>query len=82
MDRGIWKFIKKENAFGRYLSFSKLIFSKFSFSGNKTQKISRTKVRIKRVDKYRLRFVNNELNEPFSLYNIANEYTESGNYKG
>ena len=82
MDRGIWKFIKKDNSFGRYFSFQHLIFSKVAFSGNKTQKISRTKVRVKRVDKYRLRFVNNELNEPFSLYNIANEYTENGNYKG
>jgi len=82
MDRGIWKFVKQDNTFGRYFSFSNLIFSKVAFSGNKTQKISRTKVRVKRVDKYRLRFANNELNEPFSLYNIANEYTESGNYKG
>lgn len=82
MDRGIWKFVKKDNTFGRYFSFQHLMFSKVAFSGNKTQKISRTKVRVKRVDKYRLRFVNNELDEPFSLYNIANEYTESGNYKG
>lgn len=82
MDRGIWKFIKRDTSFGRYFSFEKLIFSKVAFSGNKTQKISRTKVRLKRVDKYRLRFINNELNEPFALYNIANEYTESGNYKG
>lgn len=82
MDRGIWKFVKKDNTFGRYFSFQYLIFSKLAFTGNKTQKVSRTKVRVKRVDKYRLRFVNNELNEPFSIYNIANEYTERGNYKG
>ena len=82
MDRGIWKFVKKDGTFGRYFSFSNLQFSKIAFTGNKTQKVSRTKVRVKRVDKYRLRFVNNELNEPFSLYNIANEYTERGNYKG
>jgi hypothetical protein len=82
MDRGIWKFIKKDSTFGNYLSFPDIQFSKFSFSSNKTQKISRTKVRIKKVDKYRLRFINNELNEPFSLYDLANEYVENGNYKG
>lgn len=82
MDRGIWKFVKKDTSFGRYFSFQHLIFSKVAFSGNKTQKISRTKVRVKRVDKYRLRFSNGELDEPFSIYNIANEYTERGNYKG
>ena len=82
MDRGIWKFIKRDNAFGNYLSFPDIQFSKFSFSGSKEQKISRTKVKIKKVDKYRLRFVNQELNEPFSLYDLANEYIENGNYKG
>ena len=82
MDRGIWKFIKKDTAFGNYLSFPDIQFSKFSFSCNREQRISRTKVRIKKVDKYRLRFINQELNEPFSLYDLANEYVESGNYKG
>ena len=82
MDRGLWNFIKYDNTFGRYFSFQNLIFSKIAFSGNKTQKVSRTKVRIKKVDKYRIRLVNDELNEPFALYNIAMEYTENGNYKG
>lgn len=82
MDRGIWKFIKKDNTFGRYLSFEDIDFSKFSFSCDQTEQLSRTKVRIKKVDKYRLRFINNELNEPFVIYNIANEYIENGNYKG
>ena len=82
MDRGLWNFIKYDNTFGRYFSFQNLVFSKVAFSGNKTQKVSRTKVRIKKVDKYRIRLVNDELNEPFALYNIAMEYTENGNYKG
>lgn len=82
MDRGLWKFVKKDNTFGRYFSFQNLVFSKVAFSGNKTQKVSRTKLRIKKVDKYRIRLVNNELNEPFALYNIAMEYVENGNYKG
>ena len=81
MDRGLWNFIKYDNTFGRYFSFQNLVFSKVAFSGNKTQKVSRTKVRIKKVDKYRIRLVNDELNEPFALYNIAMEYTENGNYK-
>lgn len=82
MDRGIWKFIKRDDTFGRYLSFEDIDFSKFTFSCDQTEQLARAKVRIKKVDKYRLRFINNELNEPFVIYNIANEYVENGNYKG
>ena len=82
MNRGIWQFIKKDDTSGRYFSFSKLVFSKMSFSGDKTQHTISTKVRVKKVDKFRLRLTNDELNEPFGLFNIAFEYVENGNYKG
>lgn len=82
MDRGLWKFVKTDNSFGRYFSFENLVFSKLSFSGNKTQKISRTKLRVKKVDKYRIRLTNDQKDEPFALYNMAMEYVENGNYKG
>lgn len=82
MNRGIWQFIKKDDTSGRYFSFAKLVFSKMSFSGDKTQHTISTKVRVKKVDKFRLRLVNDDLNEPFGLFNIAFEYVENGNYKG
>lgn len=82
MDRGIWRFLRTDNTTGRYLVFSKIIFSKFSFSSDMTQKLSHTKVKIKKVDKYRIRITNDQLNEPLSIYDIAMEYIENGNYKG
>ena len=82
MNRGLWNFIKKDDTSGRYISFANLVFSKFSFSADQTQHTFSTKVRVKKVDKFRLRLVNDELNEPFGLYNIAFEYVENGNYKG
>jgi hypothetical protein len=82
MNRGLWQFIKKDETSGRYLSFSHLVFSKLSFSGDKTQHTISTKVRVKKVDKFRLRLVNDSIDEPFGLYNIAFEYVENGNYKG
>ena len=82
MDRGVWNFIKEDDSFSSYLSFNQLSFSAFTFSCDRTQKISRTKMRIKKVDKFRLRFINNKLNEPFTIYNIAFEYIENGYYKG
>lgn len=82
MNRGLWQFIKKDDTSGRYLSFAHLIFSKVSFSGDKTQHTFSTKVRVKKVDKFRLRVVNDDLNEPFGLFDMAFEYIENGNYKG
>ena len=82
MQRGLWKFVKEDNTFARYFVFDNIDFSKFSFKTDKTQQISRTKLRIKKVDKYRIRLVNDQLNEPFTLYNMAMEYIENGNFKG
>lgn len=82
MKRGLWNFIKYDEAAGRYFSFSQLVFSKLSFSGDKTQKIVSTKLRLKKVDKFRIRILNDNLNEPFGVFNIAFEFVESGNFKG
>ena len=82
LNRGFWEFVKYDNAFARYLMFSQIRFSRFSFSCDKTQKIFKTKLRIKKVDKFRLRIVSDELNEPFGLNNIAMEFVENGYYKG
>ena len=79
--RGIWSFIKKDKYSARYLSFSNSIFSKFSFSSDKTQKIISSKLRVKKVDKARFQFINAELNEPFGLFDIALEFVENGNHK-
>lgn len=82
MQRGLWELIKEDNDFARYFTFSQLIFSKLSFSTDRTQKLCSLKVRIKKVDKFRLRFTNDKLNEPFGLYDIAMEFVENGNFKG
>jgi len=82
MNHGIWEFIKEDNTFSRYFSYKNLMYSKFSYSCDATQKISRTKMRIKKVDKFRLKFVNDKVNEPFGLYDIGLEMVESGNFKG
>lgn len=82
MEHGLWNLIKHDEIFARYFSYSQLTYSKFTYSNDKTQRISRTKVRIKKVDKFRLKFVNDALDEPFSLYNVAMEYIENGYFKG
>lgn len=82
MERGLWNFIKEDNTFARYFKFSELIFSKFTFSTDQTQKVCSLKLRIKKVDKFRLRFMNDALNEPFGLYDVAMEFVENGNFKG
>lgn len=82
MERGLWNFVREDTTFARYFKFSKLIFSKFTFSNDSTQKICSTKMRIKKVDKFRVRLVNDVVDEPFGLYDIALEFRENGNFKG
>jgi hypothetical protein len=82
MKRGIWSLIKEDDQKARYFSYSKIIYSKFTYSTDQTQKIISTKLRLKKVDKARFRLLNDALNEPFSLFNIAFEVVENGNYKG
>lgn len=80
--RGLWSFIKKSENGANYISFDQMDFSKFTFKTDKTQKIISTKLRIKKVDKTRIRLVNDELNEGFYLCDVGLEYVENNNYKG
>lgn len=80
--QGIWTFVKEDSTTGRYFSYQNLIYSKFTYSCNATQRVFSTKLSVKKVDKARFKFENSELNEPFGLFSIALEYQESGNAKG
>lgn len=81
MKRGLWTVLTSDSSTAYYLSFSGLIFSKFSFSSDTTNRIVALKTRVKKVDKARYRFENIMLNEPFALDKIGIEFVEKGNYK-
>ena len=82
MRRGLWQLLRSEEYSARYLYFPELVFSKFTFSSDTTNKTLHTKTRLRRMDKTRFRFENDRYNEPFGLMGWAVEYTENGNYKG
>ena len=81
MKSGLWSLLAENDTKAKYLSFSHLIFSKFTFSSDQSQKIIAVKTRIKKVDKTRYRFYNAELNEPFGIFDIGIEYVQNGNVK-
>lgn len=78
---GIWQEIKDDQTKIKYFSYANLIYSKFTYSTNKTQKISSTKIRLKKLDHVRFRFQNGVLNEPLGINDFAVEYTQAGNVK-
>lgn len=82
MDRGLWEFVKTDDTTGLTFRFSNIKFSKFTFSCDDTQKTIRTKLRVKKVDKFRIRLSNDKLDEPFGLYDMGLEFVENGNFKG
>lgn len=80
--RGIWSFIKRDSTKARFFSYANLSYSRFTYSNDSTAKTLQTKIRLRRLDKARFRFENDNVNEPFGIMRIAVEYVEGGNYRG
>ena len=78
---GLWEMIKEDQQTLRFFDFNYINFEKFSFSPDNTAKVLPAKVRLRKLDHARFRFVNEKLNEPFGLINFAVEYTQGGNRK-
>lgn len=78
---GVWSMIKKDDHSANSFSFKDLSFEKFTFSTDVTQRLITSKLRLKKLDKTRIRLVNREKNEPFSIYDIGIEYKENGNHR-
>lgn len=78
---GIWQLIKDDTTTLKYFSYKYLIYSKMTYSTNKTQRVTATKMRLKKLDHVRFRFENSKLNEPLGINDFAVEYTQGGNVK-
>lgn len=78
---GIWQEVKEDLVSLKYLSFANVIFSKFTFSCNTTQRVTSSKMRIKKVDHVRFRFSNEVKDEPLGINNFACEFTQGTNKK-
>ncbi|WP_034452440.1 hypothetical protein [Butyrivibrio sp. AE2032] len=79
--QGQWVELKDDTSTLKYFSFENFIYSKMTYSCNKTQRISATKIRLKKLDHVRFKFVNDDLNEPLGINDFAVEYTQAGNVK-
>ena len=78
---GIWTELKNDLVKLKYFSYANLIYSKLTYSTNTTQRISATKIRVKKLDHVRFKFENDVLNEPLGINDFAVEYTQAGNIK-
>lgn len=78
---GIWQLIKDDTTTLKYFSYMYFIYSKMTYSTNKTQRVTATKIRLKKLDHVRFRFENDKLNEPLGINDFAVEYTQGGNVK-
>lgn len=79
---GIWSLLKTDTNSANAFSFEDLSFDeRFTFDTDTTQRLVISKLRVKKVDKSRIRLVNRQKNEPFSIYDIGLEYKENGNHR-
>lgn len=79
---GIWEMLKEDETTLRYFDFRHIDFTHFSFNVDATAKVLSTKARLRKLDHVRFKFVNENLEEPFSLNDFAVEYVQNGNHKG
>ena len=80
--KGVWSLLFSESAKTRYFSWEQLCWSKFTWSSDQTPKTIGKKIKLKKIDKVAFRIVNDTMDEPFGIYEVSLEFTESGNYKG
>lgn len=80
--KGMWKFIKKEEKKTRYFSYPSISYDKFTYNTDDTSKTIPSKIRLRRLDKAKFKFVNNEPTQPFGLIAFAVEFVSGNNYKG
>lgn len=79
--QGQWDMLKDDQAKLKYFTYSQLQYSKMTYSTDMTQKITASKIRLKKLDHVRFKFVNDRLNEPLGINDFAVEYTEAGNIR-
>lgn len=79
--QGIWNLVKEDKTNLKYFSYANLQYSKMTYSTNRTQRISASKMRVKKLDHLRFKFENDVLNEPLGINDFAVEYTQAGNIK-
>lgn len=80
--KGVWSEIFDSGASAMYFDFTHINWERINFSTDDTPRTMGGKIRIKKVDKVAFSLRNERINEPFGIYSLAFEYTESGNYKG
>lgn len=81
--RGIWTLFKDcRNISNIIFRFSEIVFSKFTFNHDTSDKVVSSKLRVKKIDKARFKIENSELNEPFGIQNLAFGYVQGGDFKG
>lgn len=78
---GIWQELKDDIITLKYFSYMYLIYSKLTYSTNRTQRVTASKIRLKKLDHVKFKFENTKLNEPLGINDFAVEYTQGGNVK-
>ena len=76
-----WELVKEDSSNGDTFDFGDIDFENFAFGGDMSQMISTVKTKVKKVDKFQIKFVNDENQIPFGLFEIGLEFVENGNFK-
>jgi len=79
--KGIWQSVFTDNTTARFFRWSGIVWSKFTWSADKTPKLISKNVKLKNLGKTAFRMENNNLEEPFGIYEMGFEYTTGSYYR-
>ncbi len=80
-ERGVWEPAFSELSAARYLSFGNVCFSKWTFSCDENPRTIIKRFYSRKLDAVRISLQNNQLNEPFGLFELALESSSGGKYR-
>lgn len=78
---GLWEELHSGDTGARFFSFSRVIFSKHTFSTDTTPRTLVRRLSLRREPSTRIKFENGEADEPFGLCEIGIEYETLNKYK-
>ena len=76
-----WELVKEDSSNGDTFDFGDIDFGNFAFGGDMSQMISTVKTKVKKVDKFQIKFMNDANQMPFGLFEVGLEFVENGNFK-
>ena len=78
---GRWETLHQEQLRARYWDYGQLDYGKLTYDNDASPRTFTLKKRLRGYDKVRFRLLNDQRKEPFGLYQVSVEFSETSDYR-